>query len=436
MLRLPLLGAGCLLLLAGLSDQSAFAQQGPSPVAVAPIVADEVAAGQTFVGTVVPLKKAIIGSAVDGRVIEFPANAGDRVKAGQPLAQLLTDTISLELEAAEAELTLFQEELAELENGNRPEDVEQARARMEQSKALSEYARTKYERMQRLFREGRAVTEEELEETLSVATSAREKFNESKSAFDLVKAGPRAEKIAQARAKVAQQRAIAERLRDQIKKHTIFSRFDGYVTAEHTEVGQWVSRGQPVAEVVALDQVDVEAYVLEKHVPHVRVGMTVRVEIPALPEHFFTGTVALIVPQADIRARTFPVKVRVENKIENDDPLIKSGMLARVTLPTGEKQQALLVSKDAVVLGGPKPMVFVVDVSGVNAGQGKVRPVPVELGVAKGGLIQVEGELQKGQLVVVQGNERLRPGQDVVIARTLEPDARPQAISTGSRSGG
>ena len=45
--------------------------------------------------------------------------------------------------------------------------------------------------------------------------------------------------------------------------------------------------------------------------------------------------------------------------------------------------------------------------------QGKVAPVPVQVGVADGGMIQVSGALKPGQLVVVQGNERLRPGQDV-----------------------
>ena len=59
-------------------------RQGPPAalVAVSPVVEREVTAGQTFVGTVMPLKKAVVGSAVDGRVIEFPLNEGDRVERG------------------------------------------------------------------------------------------------------------------------------------------------------------------------------------------------------------------------------------------------------------------------------------------------------------------------------------------------------------------
>src|SRR5688572_8700532 len=46
--------------------------QGPAIVAVSPVVEREVTAGQTFVGTVMPLRKAVVGSAVDGRVMEYP----------------------------------------------------------------------------------------------------------------------------------------------------------------------------------------------------------------------------------------------------------------------------------------------------------------------------------------------------------------------------
>ena len=149
------------------------------------------------------------------------------------------------------------------------------------------------------------------------------------------------------------------------------------MTAEHTEVGQWVQQGDLVADVEALDEVEIVAYVVEQHVPHVRVGAQVTVEVPAIPGQTFTGMVAEIVPQADVQARTFPVKVRVTNTIVEGVPLLKSGMYARVTLPTGDKQVATLVSKDALVLGGPQPLVYVVDGATADNPAGKAVPVPV-----------------------------------------------------------
>ncbi len=420
-----------LLTLAAIGQQAIFgsraAQAQPArlaPVAVAAVIEREVATGQSFVGTVEPVRKSIVGSAVGGRVIEFPVNEGDRVEAGQTLAQLLTETVELELAVAQAELELRKQELAELENGSRAEEKEQAIARMKAAEASIQYLRARRRRAQELFQQGRTVTREELEEQVAASDRAEHNYLEAKATHELVMNGPRAEKIAQARARVAMQQATVDRLTSQVRKHTMISRFAGYVVAEHTEVGQWVSAGDPVAEVVALDEVDVEAFVLENHVPHIRVGTMVRVEITALPETIFTGNIVSVVPRGDNRSRTFPVKVRVRNVIstESADPLIKAGMMARVTLPTGPRAKALLVPKDAIVLGGPSPMVFVVDRKEQDATKGAVRPVTVNLGMAYEDRIQILGEIQAGQLVVVQGNERLRPGQAVEIVETARED--------------
>jgi RND family efflux transporter MFP subunit len=395
--------------------------QGPGPalVAVSPVVEREVVGSQTSVGTVMPLKKSIVGSAVDGRVIEYPLNEGDRVEQGQMLAQLLTETIELEVAAAEAELDLRQEQLAELQNGTRPAEIAQMKARMVAAQARVQYANARRARAENLFRQGQAMTQEERDEIIALAVEAEQAHLDAKAAYELAVEGPRKEQIAQAAAQLAVQQATVNQLKDQLAKHTVVSRFPGYVTAEHTEVGQWVKQGDPVAEVAALDEVEVMAHVVEQYVPHIRVGMEVSVQIPAIGAKPMAGVVTAIVPQADLQARTFPVKVRLKNQVSDDGPLLKSGMYARVMLPTGEKQLAMLVSKDALVLGGAQPVVFIVNPASPNAKQGKAQPVAVQLGLSEGNMIQVSGGLKVGQLVVVQGNERLRPGQDVEVQRVI-----------------
>lgn len=413
----------------GIAARSAPAQGPPAAlVAVSPVVEREVAASQAVVGTVMPLRMATIGSAVDGRVIEFPLNEGDRVERGGILAQLLTDTVQLDLAAAEAQLELRQQELAELKNGTRPGELEQAKARMTSAQARWQYAQARRARADKV---GEAMSDEEREEMSALAIEGEQAYLDAKAAYQLAVEGPRKEQIAQAAAQVAMQQATVDLLKYHLKKHTVTSRFAGYVTAEHTEVGQWLKQGDPVAEVAALDEVEVVAQVVEQYVTHVRAGMTVSVEIPSIPGQLFAGVVSAVVPQADVQARTFPVKIRVKNQITEDQPLVKPGMYARVLLPTGNKQMAIVVSKDALVLGGPQPVVFVVDAA-PNAKQGKTRPVNVKLGVAEGNMIQVTGGLEAGQLVVVQGNERLRPGQDVLIQRMIEPPVDSMEQGAGS----
>ncbi len=331
-------GCVAVLLARALTPALLMAQfDGPALVEVAPVQQQAVAAGQEFVGTVFPTKTAVIGSAVDGRVIEFPVNEGDRVEAGQTLAQLLTETIALELRAAEAELQLRQEEWNELKNGSRLEEIEQARARMEAARAAQVYLTARRTRTEKLFGDSegnprlnpRVTSEESLQEAVSASVRADELLKEAEAAYALVKAGPRQEKKTEAEAQVAMQAAQVDKLKDQIKKHTIVSRFAGYVTEEHTEVGQWLKQGEPVVQVIALDEVDVEAYVLENHIRFVHVGTPARVEIPALAAPALTGQVVLVVPQADERSRTFRVKIRLQNTIQDGQPLLKAGMLAR-----------------------------------------------------------------------------------------------------------
>ena len=407
-----------------LSIGPAHAQMPAALVVVSPTVEREISAAQISVGSVMPLRLATIGSAVDGRVVEFPLEEGDRVESGQAMAQLLTDTITLELEAAEAELEYHRQLLAELENGTRPEEIEQAKSLMISAEARARYANARRTRAEQLYNSSRAISEEEVDQVVALAVEAEQSYIQAQQSHKLAVEGPRKEKIAQARAQVAMQQATVNRLRDQITKHTVIARFAGYITAEHTEVGQWVKQGDPVVEVAAMDEVEVIAQVVEQYVRFVRPGQQVTVDVPALPGRAFAGIVSAIVPQADLQARTFPVKVRVTNEILNDEPVLKSGMYARVLLPTGDKQMATLVPKDALVLGGPQPVVFIVQRTSPDEPAGSARPVPVQIGVAEGEWIQVTGPLMAGDLVVVQGNERLKPmPQDVQIQRVAPAPA-------------
>jgi RND family efflux transporter MFP subunit len=281
-----------------------------------------------------------------------------------------------------------------------------------------DYTKAKLNRVRALY-ERQTLSKEELDEATSAAIEAVHAHEEAQASYKLAIEGPRKEKIAQMEAKVAAQEEAVRRIEDRIEKFTVRAYFDGYVTAEHTEVGHWVKEGEPIAEIEALTEVEIRVLVLENYIDHVRKGSQVRVEVGALADRAFVGEVSQIIPQADVRSRTFPVHVRLANTTDASGPVLKSGMFARVMLPVGKTEDALLISKDALVLGQATPMVYVVDPDPKNRKQGTVRPVPVELGVADGGLIQIRGPVKPGDQAVVRGNERLRPSQSVTVIETL-----------------
>lgn len=409
-------------LLAAVSCSSAVVAQQPppAPVVVADVAEMTIQGGQSFVATVQPSKRAVIGSAVEGRVVEFPVELGERVKSGQPLAQLLTETVTLELAAAEAEADLRESELAELENGTRPEDINRAKAMHRAAATALVLSEKRLARIQRLKNTSTA-SEDQLDEAVASVDNAKAILDERLAMLELAVAGPRKEVIAQARARKAIQQAVVDKLKDQIKKYTIRARFDAFVVIEHTEVGQWLNRGELVVEILALDEVDVVASVLETHIPHIMNGTSARIEVPALPDQLFVGKVQAVVPQGDEQSRTFPVRIRVSNIIKGNKPLLNAGMLARVFLPTGPSMSRLMVPKDAVVLGGAGPRVYVVQ---TDAKQGVIAtPILVRLGAAKDALVEVIGDLSGGEQVVIRGNERLRPGQSIQVIQTIASES-------------
>jgi RND family efflux transporter MFP subunit len=376
----------------------------------------ELATGQSFVGTVFPARVSDVGSAVDGRLVKLCVLEGEHVEARQPIAELLRGLLEIERVGAVAELDRQRQLLGELTAGTRPEEIDQARAAAEGFEARLEYARSRFERLKRLAERGTSTTDE-LHDAQAELRQIEAQLRGSRAALALAIAGPRIDQIAPAAAAAAVQEAQVQRIDDQLAKHTIRSPFDGWVIERFAEEGQWVARGGLVARIAELDKVEIEVQVPESSIASLARGVDVRLELDAAPHQTWIGHVERVVPQADLLSRSFPVKVSLENRIVDGQPTLRGGMLARAWLPVGRTGLATVVPKDALVLGGTGALVYVIDAAGATpagvATTGTVRPVQVSLGATIEGSVEVRGGLEPGQLVVIRGNERLRPGMAV-----------------------
>ncbi len=394
------------------------AQQGPASVVVEAVIEREFAATQAFVANVKPRRVSVIGSAVDGRVEEFLVNAGQPVVQGQPLALIRTKAIKIELASAKAELSLRQAELRELQNGSRPEEIELAEASARAAVANMEYAKSRLARTENLFKSGSGMSQDEYEAAQAAAIAAIERTSETQASLELVRKGPRIEQIEQAQARVAVQNEMVRTLRDRLAKYTLRAPFDGFVSAESTETGAWVKQGDAIAEVVEINPVEVEVFVPEASIRFVKKGDRCAIKVDAIGDQPIPGTVDEIVPLADNRSRTFPVRILVDNPQLNGHHVLLPGMLARASLPIEEPQLRMIVPKDALQFGeGTQVLMKVQD--------GKAVLVPVRRGPAIDEWIAIEslapGALRLGDKVVTRGNERLRPGQDVIVTEPQPP---------------
>ncbi|MDA0255955.1 MAG: efflux RND transporter periplasmic adaptor subunit [Planctomycetota bacterium] len=382
------------------------------PVVAGQVATMELAAGQPFVGTVLPARTSDVGSAVAGRVVDYPIVDGQHVAADESITQLLRGLLEIERRGGAAELERRRQELAELQAGSRPEEIAQARAIVAGFEARLAYAKSRLTRLARLAERGTS-TVDELQDAQTELQAIEAQLAGSQAALALAEAGPRQEEIAQAAAAVAVQEAEVERIDDQLAKHTIRAPFAGWVVERFAEKGQWLSQGSLVARIAELDRVKIVAEVPEMSVRFLSPGAEVRLEFDAAPDQTWVGHVARVVPQADVLSRSFPVEVLLDNRVADGEPVLKGGMLARAWLPVGKTGSATVVPKDAVVLGGFRPFVYLIEPAGADATTGTVRPVDVALGVAVEGHVEIRGGLEPGQFVVTRGNERLRPGMAV-----------------------
>lgn len=405
--------------------------QATATVATDKVVEREEAAGQTFVGTLQPRKRSTVGSAVDGRVELFLVNDGQWVQKGAVLVELLKKATEIELASASAELRFREAEVLEYENKALPEDIQQAEAKLAAADAQLRYNKARYTRTEALFQRGTGITQEDMDLAYSNLLTAEQNQIGAAAALKLLQNWPRPEKLAQAQAhRDAQQHAV-EQIEDRLEKYSIRAPFDGYVVQKHTEVGAWIKRGDPIAEVIQIDPIEVAVSVPETAIANLQEAvaqaeegggaLSAVVKVDAMKKDLFNGSVERIVPQADVRSRTFPVKVLLENPQLGKSHKLKAGLICHVTLPVGKREKVTVVPKDALVLGGDTPVVYVahkaVDPMTKKEGLIALR-VPVDLGAGSfGNLIQVVGDLKPGMSVVVRGNERLFPGQALNIVK-------------------
>jgi len=392
--------------------------QRPQVVVVSQVQELEFAGSQNSVGIINASKTARVGAAVDGRVSELLVEEGDAVTAGQPLVNLQTAILQFQLQGAKAELSLRQAELDELETGATKEELDASMANLKAAEAARKFSDWNFTRVEKLFQGGQVVSETEFQQAQANQKRDEQLYQAALSTHQLNVRGPRKELIAQATARLNSQLAVIKSLEEQLKRHTIVSPFNGFVTIKHSEQGQWVTRGEVVVQIIKLDEVDIVVNVTAEHVSKLGLGDQVRIDVPNVRDELVFGEVFAIVPEADSQSRTFPVKIRVKNDIGKSGPLLKAGMLARVELPVGQAKKMLMAPKDAVVLNSNKRTVFVVDPDSKV-----VSEVAVELGVSNGDLIEVSGALKAGQQVVIRGNERLRSGQSVSIASNASDPA-------------
>ena len=213
------------------------------------------------------------------------------------------------------------------------------------------------------------------------------------------------EKVQQVETQQALRKADRKLAEIALAHATIRSPISGFVARKYAEIGEWITKGGKIADVIKTDKVYALTSVPEQHIGRIHPGLVATVSCDAYGNELFPGKVKYIIPQAD-KSHAFPIKIEVDNA----DGRLKSGMFVRVDLAISRPEKVLMVPKDAIVKNGGEAVVFLVE-------DGKARMIPVRTGRADGDYVAVEGSLMPGAAVVVTGNENLKDGAPVKVMR-------------------
>jgi multidrug efflux pump subunit AcrA (membrane-fusion protein) len=373
---------------------------------VGTVVEQAVTTAIEVVGTVEPHLATTLSAEIGGLTLRFDLQEGDAVQEGQTIvAQLKPTDLELALVEVQAELSRAKQVVQKLKRGLRSEEIDEKRAEVQERKTWMEKYAKDLERSQSL--RNRAIASvSDYDQVESTYLAAQAQYERAKQSLRVAELGSRREDIAAQEAEVKRLQARVQRLQGDVQKTTIYAPVSGFITQRYTEIGQWIERGERIADLIDLRVVFVRVPIHEKDIVRVRVDDPATVTLDAFPGRTFEGRVKHLVPQADPASRTFPVKIEVANTSDN---ALKAGMSARVQLRSGDARPTVLIPKDAVARSAGKQVVFVVR-------NDKAHLTPIKSGRSYNSSIEVlEGALKPGDRVVVTGNETLRDQAAVVI---------------------
>ena len=198
-----------------------------------------------------------------------------------------------------------------------------------------------------------------------------------------------------------------------LQRHRVTAPFDGVISAKMTEIGEWVTPGQAVLEVVATHALRLEFPIAEHQRNAVTIGAPLSYQLGDGTQSG-TATVTTLVPVANPGARTFTLHA----ELNESDPRMAPGMSVRAQLALDEGEPRLVVPRDAVLsFADGRTLVWVAQ----SAAEGTIaREMEITIDQATGSSVEVISGLSDGMKVIVKGNEALRDGQSIRVIGTRD----------------
>jgi len=290
----------------------------------------------------------ILSSKMPGYVNTVLVDFGDRVKAGQVLVEIEREELALQVDASDSAL----------------------------KQAQANYIRAKgdYERAQQLFAE------------------------------DLIP--PQRRDTAEADYKVAEagvhsaEKALAV-MQKRLKDTRVVSPVEGFVQQRFVNPGEYMAAGTKLLEVVDVHPLKLRTPIPERYARLARIGLSMQVEVDALPGEKFSGKLTRIAAGVDHATRS----LLVEAEIPNPNGKLRPGYFAHVTGVMGE-ETVLFIPRSGVYRYAGVERVFIVQ-------DNKVISHEVKTGIEEGNFVEIAEGLSEDKQVAVSAIDRLADGMTI-----------------------
>jgi RND family efflux transporter MFP subunit len=330
-----------------------------------------------------------VSARASGYLKKWYADIGERVKAGQTLAEI--DAPELDQQVRQAEAAVEQSKAA----------LDQALANLQQGKANAELARVTAQRWSNLVAKGVVSKQENDQYQAQYQAQAA-----SVSALDKA--------VSASRSNIGSLEANLSRLRELQNYKTVRAPFDGVITARNTDIGALVNAGGGVAaqelfHVAATSKLRVYLNVPQIYSRAAVPGISAELTLAEFPGRRFHGKLVRTAEAMDSGTRTLLTEVDVENPTGE----LKPGAYAEVHLNIPAGARAVIVPVGAILFRS----------EGVRLGvvrDGKVNLVPVVMGKDFGTEVEVLSGISPNDLIIMNPADSLTDG---AVVRAVQQDA-------------
>ncbi|BCS33144.1 RND transporter [Luteitalea sp. TBR-22] len=349
----------------------------PVPVNVRPAQEASLERAVTVSGTLAAEDQVALGFKVAGRIETIAVDLGSRVQRGQTIARLAPVDFQLRVEQAEAALQQARARLG-LDPKGASEEVDPDRtAVVRQARAVLDEAKLNYSRVKTFVDRGIS-SRAELDSADAALKVADGRYEDA------------VEEVRNRQALLTQRKTELDLARQQLSDSTLIAPFDGIIRERTVSPGQYVNAGAPIATLVRMHPLRLQADVPERDASSVKVGQAVKVRVEG-DATSYEGRVVRVSPAIDEQSRS----LRIEAEVGNQAGTIRPGSFATADIVIASASPAIVVPASAIVsFAGVEKVLTVAD--------GKVVERRIELGRREGKAVEVLKGLTAGERVIVE----------------------------------